>query len=198
MEVKFKVHQVVAFDAEITALDVRDMGGTIYCDGDSSDRGEDAAQDIVTHFIAKALDKACEELRLQKNIRLSWSMATEDNTRYHTFVETVEYEGNRRITLPSLAPIGYSIISLYNEVAKTLRTHYWNDESIRFDCTKIHVAENIYQHMKNMAIATFCPQHDEITVRTDYAMLWCISGPKTSPNLLDNEVEIEEGFISFT
>lgn len=103
-----------------------------------------------------------------------------------------------KIKVPNLKVIGYSIISLYEAVAQELGEENWNADNIRFDCTKINVAKNIYDAMVATAVEQLIHKASEDTIRTEFAMMWCMSGPKEIDGLSKNEVEIFEGFIYFS
>lgn len=103
-----------------------------------------------------------------------------------------------KIKVPNLEAIGYSIISLYEAVAQELGEENWNGDNIRFDCTKINVAKNIYDAMVATAVEQLIHKASEDTIRTEFAMMWCMSGPKAVDGLSKNEVEIFEGFIYFS
>jgi hypothetical protein len=102
-----------------------------------------------------------------------------------------------KVRIPNPEVIGYSIVSLYEVVAQALGEKNWNAENIQFDCTKINVAKNIYNAMEASAVEEFGCKHRAKDIKTEFAMLWCMSGPKAIDGLANNEVEVEEGFISF-
>lgn len=104
---------------------------------------------------------------------------------------------NKTVTISNPEIIGYSIVKLYEAVAKELGEKNWNAENIRFDCTKINVAKNIYNAMESSAVEEFGYKHRAEDIQTEFAMLWCMSGPKAIDGLGTNEVEVEEGFICF-
>lgn len=102
-----------------------------------------------------------------------------------------------KVRIPNPEVIGFSIVSLYEIIAQTLGEKNWNAENIQFDCTKINVAKNIYNAMESSAVEQFGYKHRAEDIQTEFAMLWCMSGPKAIDGLATNEVEVEEGFISF-
>ena len=102
-----------------------------------------------------------------------------------------------KVRIPNPEIIGFSIVSLYEVIAQTLGEKNWNAENIQFDCTKINVAKNIYNAMEASAVEQFGYKHRAEDIQTEFAMLWCMSGPKAIDGLATNEVEVEEGFISF-
>ena len=103
-----------------------------------------------------------------------------------------------KVRIPNPEVIGYSIVSLYEVIAQTLGEKNWNAENIQFDCTKINVAKNIYDTMVATAVEQLRHKASEDTIRTEFAMMWCMSGPKAVDGLSKNEVEIFEGFIYFS
>lgn len=90
----------------------------------------------------------------------------------------------------------YSLVSLCEIVAKQMGER-WNADNIRFDCRKINVAKNIYKMMEEAAVIEFGEQHGDESVRNQFAMMWCMSGPKAMDHLKDDEVEIKDGFVTY-
>lgn len=101
-----------------------------------------------------------------------------------------------RFKLESIDTVGYNITALYEIVASQMG-ETWNADNIRFDCTKINVAKNIYRVMEEAAVEKFRGRHSEEGVRNEFAMTWCFAGPKAIDRLADNEVEVEEGFVTY-
>ena len=68
----------------------------------------------------------------------------------------------------------------------------------KFDCRKINVANNIqnmlYEYYTKLAKEQDCKLYDS-EIKTGITILLAMSGPKVDYNLVDNEVEIFNGFI---
>ena len=79
-----------------------------------------------------------------------------------------------------------SITSVYDEVARTAGVNV--DLVGRYDCTKITVAQNIFDKVKGFYKESGSDQ-------TDFAMCWVCYGPKVDDKLEDDEVEIQHGFF---
>lgn len=103
----------------------------------------------------------------------------------------------QKFKLENIDGVGYSLIALYESVAKQMGEDC-NAENIRFDCTKINVAKSIYAQMEDAAIAKFGETHGEEGVRNEFAMMWCMSGPKAVPHLASGEIEVLDGFVTYT
>ena len=88
------------------------------------------------------------------------------------------------------------ITELYEAAAKEMG--YTDTSEIKFDCTKINVAENIQDGFYDYYLALI-RENDiyshENEARADITMLLVMSGPKVDSDLKANEVEIFEGFI---
>ena len=99
-----------------------------------------------------------------------------------------------KILISSYKPC--SIIELYEAAAKEMGH---NDTSkIKFDCTKINVAENIqdgfYEHYLALIKENDIYAHEN-EARADITLVLAMSGPKVNTSLKVNEVEIFDGFI---
>ena len=77
---------------------------------------------------------------------------------------------------------------LYDRIAMVLG--YEDVSNLRYDCTKIDVATNIYDN-----IMAYYDYEKDVP---DYerAMIWCCYGPKAIKELSDDTVRIEDGFIT--
>lgn len=101
---------------------------------------------------------------------------------------------SKKILISNYKPCG--ITELYDTVAKEMG--YTDTSEIKFDCTKINVAENIqdgfYEHYLALIRENDIYSHEN-EARADVTMLLVMSGPKTDKELKANEVEIFDGFI---
>lgn len=95
------------------------------------------------------------------------------------------------IRLTDINSFGYSILGLYQAVAKKLG---FGDPDLTFDCTKIEVSENIFDTMMQSAVDTLKDKATEDCIRTEYSMHWCMSGPKATI-IENNTVKVYDGFI---
>jgi hypothetical protein len=98
-----------------------------------------------------------------------------------------------KITLPNYKPM--SIIELYEAAATEMG--YANTSEIKYDCTKINVAENIqdgfYEYYLALIRENDIYSHEN-EARADITMLLAMSGPKVDQTLKANEVEVFDGF----
>jgi len=98
-----------------------------------------------------------------------------------------------KITLKNSKDIG--IYELYDTVAKELGYDV-NNPDIHYDCRKINVArnieENIYEHYKETS-----ENKDSPDIEAAITMALLLYGPKSNQELSDDEVEVEDGFISY-
>jgi len=89
---------------------------------------------------------------------------------------------------------GKQIVQFYITVGKLLGVEA---PPTRYDCTKILIARNIqdafYKTYEELHPEEFAKDPNEF--QTQVAMLLCQGGPKVEDKLLDNMVEIQEGFI---
>lgn len=89
-----------------------------------------------------------------------------------------------------------SLTEFYDFVALELGCN--NQEDIKYDCTKVNIAENIqdgfYDYYTKLAMETD-PVLSENDIKTGITMLLAMSGPKVDKALKANEVEIFDGFI---
>ena len=85
-----------------------------------------------------------------------------------------------------------SLTDFYEEVAREMG--YQNTSEIRYDCTKIDIAENIqdgfYEYYRTLA-----QDVPESEINVGITMLLALSGPKVNRDLKANEVEVFDGFI---
>ena len=89
-----------------------------------------------------------------------------------------------------------SIIELYEAAAKEMGCT--NTSEIKYDCTKINVAENIQDGFYGYYLAMLREKDiysHENEARADVTMLLAMSGPKVDNALKANEVEVFDGFI---
>lgn len=88
----------------------------------------------------------------------------------------------------------YSITGLYDTIATTMG--YKNVNDLEYDCSKVNVANNIqdgiYEKYVELGKEQKLSEHE---VRVGITMLLAISGPKVDENLVDDEVEVFDGFI---
>lgn len=98
------------------------------------------------------------------------------------------------IELPTHKPL--SLTEFYDFVA--LELCYNNQEDLKYDCTKVNIAENIqdefYDYYTKLARETD-PVLSENDIKTGITILLAMLGPKVDSDLKANEVEIFEGFI---
>lgn len=99
-----------------------------------------------------------------------------------------------KMLISNYKPCG--ITELYEAAAKEMG--YTDTVEIKFDCTKINVAENIqdgfYECYAKHARETN-PNLSDNDIRIGTTMLLAMSGPKVDNSLKVNEVEIFKGFI---
>ena len=90
----------------------------------------------------------------------------------------------------------YSIIELYETVAKEMG--YINTKELQFDCRKINVAKNIqdgfYVYHAEL-VKEIEPYMSEEEIQAEITVILAICGPKVDESLIDNEVEVFDGFI---
>lgn len=91
-------------------------------------------------------------------------------------------------TISSL--VNSDIVTFYDEVSKEFGLEV--SKSAIYDCRKILIAHNIIEKWERL----FIDRYGETQVETLFAIL-CIYGPKEYPNLKDDEVEIQDGFIDY-
>jgi hypothetical protein len=89
-----------------------------------------------------------------------------------------------------------SLIDLYEAAAKEMGCT--DTSEIKYDCTKINVAENIqdgfYEHYLALIKENDIYSHEN-EARADVTLVLAMSGPKVDKSLKANEVEIFDGFI---
>lgn len=99
-----------------------------------------------------------------------------------------------KILISNYKPCG--ITELYETAAKEMG--YTDTSEMKFDCTKINIAENIqdnlYEYYKTKARETD-PYLSDNDIKVGTTMLLAMSGPKVDDSLKANEVEIFKGFI---
>ena len=99
-----------------------------------------------------------------------------------------------KLLIPNHKPM--SIIELYEAAAKEMGCA--NPSEIKYNCTKINVAENIqddfYEYYAEK-IKEEQPTLSENDIKTGITMLLVMSGPKVDNALKANEVEVFDGFI---
>lgn len=78
-----------------------------------------------------------------------------------------------------------TIPNLYDNIAMKLGLPLADD--VRYDCTKICVANNIQEEI-------FAYYEKMGKSKQDIAMMWLCYGPKAIDELEDDEVEVEEGW----
>ena len=61
----------------------------------------------------------------------------------------------------------------------------------------VNVAKNIFLAMEESAVEKFRDRHSEEGIRNEFAMMWCVSGPKAIDGLARNEVEVFDGFVTY-
>jgi hypothetical protein len=99
-----------------------------------------------------------------------------------------------KILISNYEPCG--IIEFYDVVAREMG--HTDTSEIKFDCTKINVAENIqdgfYEHYLALIKENDIYFHEN-EARADITLVLAMSGPKVDKALKANEVEIFDGFI---
>ncbi len=89
-----------------------------------------------------------------------------------------------------------SLTEFYDAVATEMG--HTDTSEIKYDCTKVNIAENIqdgfYEYYAQTARETD-PVLSENDIKTGITILLAMSGPKVDSDLKANEVEIFEGFI---
>lgn len=99
-----------------------------------------------------------------------------------------------KVLISNYKPCG--IAELYEAAAKEMG--YTDTNGIKFDCTKINVAENIQDGFYEYYLALI-KENDiyshENEARADITLLLVMSGPKVDNTLKANEAEIFDGFI---
>ena len=89
-----------------------------------------------------------------------------------------------------------SIVDLYNAAARQMGHKSTRD--LRYDCTKINVAENIQDDFYNYYYDVAKARDEsmpESEIRVGVTMLLAMSGPKVDKELKANEIEVFDGFI---
>lgn len=90
----------------------------------------------------------------------------------------------------------YSLVGFYETVAREMG--YADTSEIKYDCTKIDIAENIqdefYNYYYAIARETY-PKESENEINAGITIMLAISGPKVNKELKANEVEVFDGFI---
>jgi hypothetical protein len=98
-----------------------------------------------------------------------------------------------KITLPNYKPM--SIIELYEAAATEMGCE--NTSEIKYDCTKINVAENIqdgfYEYYLALVRENDTYSHENEAM-ADITLVLAMSGPKVDKALKANEVEVFDGF----
>lgn len=88
------------------------------------------------------------------------------------------------------------LMEFYNAVATEMG--YADTSNLKYDCTKIDIAENIqdslYEYYTTTAKET-SPTPSENDIKVGITMLLAMSGPKVDKTLKVNEVEVFDGFI---
>lgn len=99
-----------------------------------------------------------------------------------------------KVLISNYKPCG--IAELYEAAAKEMG--YSDTSGIKFDCTKINVAENIqdgfYEYYLKLIKENDIYAHEN-EARVDITLLLVMSGPKVDNTLKVNEAEIFDGFI---
>ncbi len=93
---------------------------------------------------------------------------------------------------------GRDIMGLYDAIAAALGYDI-SDESIRYDCRKVCISENI-QKMLYETYETENPQafiENSEQAAFEVARLLLLYGPKADPSLPDNTVRTEDGFVFY-
>lgn len=99
----------------------------------------------------------------------------------------------------------YGLCEFYELAAKEYIKEIFNGDieavdfsEYNFDCRKINIAQNIqdkfYEHYTKCVRDADKKMRDS-DIRIGITMLLAMSGPKVDENLLDDEVEIFDGFI---
>lgn len=98
-----------------------------------------------------------------------------------------------KILIPNKA---YDLLEFYDTVAREMGVTPTSE--IKFDCTKINVAENIqdgfYEHYLDLIRENDIYSHEN-EARADITLVLAMSGPKVDINLKANEIEVFDGFI---
>lgn len=102
----------------------------------------------------------------------------------------------KRFVIENTENIGWRLMSLYETVAAQMGED-WSADNIRFDCTKINVSKHMYAKMEAAAVEELGHKYDEESIRNEFAMMWCMSGPKAIDGLARNEVEVFDGFVTY-
>ena len=99
-----------------------------------------------------------------------------------------------KVLISNYKPCG--IQELYEAAAKEIG--YTDTSEIKFDCTKINVAENIqdgfYEYYLALIRENDIYSHEN-EARADITLVLVTSGPKVDKSLKENEVEIFDDFI---
>ncbi len=93
---------------------------------------------------------------------------------------------------------GRDIMGLYDAIAAALGYDI-SDESIRYDCRKVCVSENIpkmlYETYEAQNPQAFLADREQAAF--EVARLFLLYGPKADPSLPDNTVRTEDGFVFY-
>lgn len=93
---------------------------------------------------------------------------------------------------------GRDIMGLYDAIAAALGYDI-SDESIRYDCRKVCISENI----QKMLYETYEAQNPQAFIENselaafEAARRFLLYGPKADPSLPDNTVRTEDGFVFY-
>ena len=88
----------------------------------------------------------------------------------------------------------YSITELYDAIATEMG--YLDVNKLEYDCRKVNIAKNIQDGIydKYLELGREEKLSDQ-DIRIGVTMLLACSGPKVDENLVDDEVEVFDGFI---
>ena len=96
-----------------------------------------------------------------------------------------------KIKIPSK---NYEIVELYDTIATEMG--FVTVQNLEYDCRKVNVAKNIQDGIYKKYTELGREQNlSEDDVRIGITMLLACSGPKVDETLVDNEVEVFDGFI---
>ena len=100
------------------------------------------------------------------------------------------------IMIVKVAQKPYGLVEFYEAVAREMG--YADTSELRYDCTRIDIAENIQDGFYDYYTASVKEKGSNMSdseIQTGITMLLAMSGPKVNHDLKANEVEVFSGFI---
>ena len=99
------------------------------------------------------------------------------------------FDGTEKSIFLSEEQMSQTLCNFYRTAAEALG--YEENENTRYDCRRILVSH----HVQDAIIASYKAAFPKISTK-EVIILLTISGPKTAEDLEENEVVLQEGFVS--